>query len=157
MPGLASLGALTAIWQIEREIHHASGATDRMRGTAKFTRSGPRLIQDEEGWLETATGRFRATRRYVWTESAGRLDVFFDDMRPFHSVALNVACPEAVHLCPPDRYQVAYDFSAWPVWRSTWQVEGPRKDYRMQTVFRPDTGAGLLARGGDAVHKTSNT
>ncbi|MCG6883337.1 MAG: DUF6314 family protein [Silicimonas sp.] len=156
MAGLASLGALVAVWQMEREIHHTAGAVNRMTGTCKFTRSGPRLLQDEEGWLETASGRFRATRRYVWTESGGRLDVYFEDMRPFHSVPLNVATPGAVHLCDPDRYEVAYDFTAWPNWRSTWRVEGPRKDYRMETTFRPDTGPGLLARNGDAVHKSSN-
>ena len=67
----------------------------------------------------------------------GFLNVYFADMRPFHSVPLGVEAPEAVHLCPPDRYQVTYDFGAWPGWRSVWQVEGPMKDYVMTTDYSP--------------------
>lgn len=108
-----------------------------MQGTCTFTRSGPRLIQDERGFLETGEGRFEATRRYVWTEAQGRLDVHFDDMRPFHSIPLGVARPETTYLCPPDRYSVSYDFSRWPDWQSTWTVEGPRKSYVMTNRFSP--------------------
>lgn len=96
-----------------------------------------RLVQDETGHLETAGGRFEATRRYVWTENNGQLDVYFDDMRPFHSVPLGAERPETVHLCPPDRYHVAYDFSAWPAWKAVWTVEGPRKGYRMVSSYAP--------------------
>ena len=48
--------------------------------------------------------------------------------------------PRTVHLCAPDRYEVAYDFTAWPHWSATWTVEGPRKDYVMtsQTIRRSD-------------------
>ncbi|MEM7719719.1 MAG: DUF6314 family protein, partial [Pseudomonadota bacterium] len=52
--------------------------------------------------------------------------------------------PETVHLCPPDRYHVAYDFSSWPEWRTVWSVEGPRKTYRMSSHFAPDSEAPRL-------------
>ena len=95
------------------------------------------MIQEEAGVLETAQGRFEGTRRYVWSETKGRLDVYFEDMRPFHSVPLRVEAPQTTHLCPPDRYEVHYDFANWPEWQSVWYVEGPRKDYVMTNRFSP--------------------
>ncbi len=138
-PGPSSLWSFAGAWALERVIRHGDGRTDRLSGTCRFTRSGPRLLQDEDGWLETAEGRFQATRRYIRAEAGGRLDVHFDDMRPFHSIPLGEERPETVHLCPPDRYQVAYEFSDWPVWRTIWTVEGPRKSYQMESRFSPMT------------------
>lgn len=131
MAGLNTLWALIGQFRLERRIVHADGREDRLSGTCKFSRAGPRLIQAEAGALETTEGRFEATRRYVWSEDQGRLDVHFEDMRPFHSIPLGVDRPETTYLCPPDRYNVAYDFTGWPDWQSTWTVEGPRKDYVM--------------------------
>lgn len=137
MTGPASLWSFTGTWTLSRIITHAAGEADRFDGQANFTRAGPRLIQDETGVLTTRAGSFNATRRYVWAERAGRLEVSFDDMRPFHAIPLGELRPETVHLCDPDRYHVAYDFSDWPRWRSVWTVEGPRKDYVMDSTFVP--------------------
>lgn len=137
MAGIASLWALAGNWTLSREISHEDGRVDRLEGACTFKRSGPRLIQDEQGTLVTADGQFEATRRYIWREEGGRLDVFFADMRPFHSIPQNIDRPETTYLCPPDRYQVSYDFSQWPEWKSVWRVEGPRKDYTMTNVYSP--------------------
>ncbi|SLN30310.1 hypothetical protein ROJ8625_01363 [Roseivivax jejudonensis] len=75
------------------------------------------------------------TRSYLWREGAGSIEIAFDDGRPFHAIPLGLTSPEAVHLCDPDRYAVVYDFADWPVWGVTWEVSGPRKDYRMETLF----------------------
>ena len=135
--GPTSLWSLAGKWSLSREMIHSSGEVDRFEGNATFTRTGPRLIQDETGTLTTPSGSFTATRRYVWTERGGRLEVSFDDMRPFHTIPLGEVRPETVHLCDPDRYQVAYDFSDWPRWRTVWTVEGPRKDYVMKSRYLP--------------------
>lgn len=144
--GPGSLWSLTGVWRLRREIRHGDGRVDRLNGTATFTKSGPRLLQDEAGWLETAEGRFQASRRYVWAEAKGRLEMYFEDMRPFHTIPLGDDRPETVHLCPPDRYQVAYDFTGWPEWSTVWTVEGPRKRYVMESRFRPELGGARLAR-----------
>jgi len=39
------------------------------------------------------------------------------------------------HWCDPDQYDGQYDFSRWPEWRCIWQVRGPRKDYRMTSLY----------------------
>jgi len=140
MAGLTSLATLAGVWRLTRLITHAGGAENLFRGTASFRRSGPRLIEDEEGWLSLGDDRapLLATRRCIWTQEPGRLECAFGDMRPFHTVPLGVAQPETTFLCPPDRYEVAYDFSRLPLWRAVWQVEGPKKSYRMESEYRLD-------------------
>lgn len=152
--GPGSLWALAGRWSLDRTIRHGDGRVDRMTGDCTFTRTGPRLVQDEVGWLETTEGLFQATRRYIWAERGGWLDVHFADMRPFHTFPVGDSRPETVHLCPPDRYQVAYDFTEWPIWRTVWTVEGPRKDYCMESVFTPTSNSAELASDNAAVHKS---
>ncbi len=84
------------------------------------------------------------------------MEVSFADMRPFHSIPLGEINPEATHLCPPDRYHVAYDFCGWPNWQTIWTVEGPRKDYRMESRFTPKEVGGHLAEAHAAVHNSAN-
>ncbi|NNE87743.1 MAG: trigger factor [Silicimonas sp.] len=137
MTGLRSLWALEGHWRLSRMIRHGDGSENRLTGNAHFRRSGARLIQDEEGTLVMGNQTMKATRRYIWTAQKGRLDVFFDDMRPFHTVLLGVATHQTVHLCDPDRYEVLYDFTDWPRWSARWQVEGPKKNYVMTSTYAP--------------------
>ncbi|MBT8459406.1 MAG: trigger factor [Boseongicola sp.] len=137
MSGIASLAALEGRWSMAREIFHKDGRRDRFDGLCVFQRSGPRLVQDEDGMLVPDSGGppMKATRRYIWSAGAGRIDVAFEDMRPFHSVPFGVDHHETTYLCPPDRYQVSYDFKEFPNWLTVWSVEGPRKSYHMETRF----------------------
>ncbi|MEM6387167.1 MAG: DUF6314 family protein [Pseudomonadota bacterium] len=148
---LTSLSALVGSWNLSREITHHAEGTDRFLGTSRFVQAEAFVVQEDKGTLETKHGSFEATRRYIWTETDGRLDVFFDDMRPFHSVPLGALRPEATHLCPPDTYHVTYDFREWPRWRSVWRVEGPRKRYIMESLFTPH-----LASAETAGHNAPN-
>ncbi|MGI9389331.1 MAG: DUF6314 family protein [Boseongicola sp.] len=137
MSGLPSLAVLEGAWLLSRIILHEDGARDELEGEAKFHRSGPRLIHDEEGWLtsERAAAPMKAKRRYVWSVNGNRIDIAFEDMRPFHSIPIGAATPGTTYLCPPDRYEVQYDFQKFPEWSSTWIVEGPRKSYRMTSHY----------------------
>ncbi len=142
MTGLVALADLEGRWRLSRRIVHADGTEDRLDGTTLFRRDGSRLIQEEEGVLRLAQGALlRATRRYLWTGRPDRLEVGFEDGRPFHTVPLGVARPEASHLCPPDRYEVAYDVADMTEWRAVWRVSGPGKAYVMTSVLRPDPDA----------------
>ena len=104
MAGLVSLAALEGRWRLARRIVHADGSAAALEGTAVFRRAGLRLIQEEEGWLRLPPGGtpLRATRRYLWAAETGRLEVLFEDNRPFHTVPLGVARPATVFLCDPD-------------------------------------------------------
>ena len=121
-------------WWIARQITHADGQTATFSGEAVFSpNDAGELDYVEEGVLEMPGGhKMRATRRYLWTDG---LVVFFDDGRPFHTVP--VSGGSATHLCPPDTYDVTYEFGAWPNWRATWDVSGPKKSYRMTSEYSP--------------------
>lgn len=136
--GLTSLAALEGRWALSRRIVHADGSENAFEGFAVFRRSVGRLIQEEEGELsgQGLPVPVRATRRYLWIQDGRRLECLFGDGRPFHTVPLGAERPETTHLCDPDRYHVAYDFTEFPLWRSVWRVEGPRKDYRMTSAYR---------------------
>lgn len=134
----SSLAAFEGTWRLEKEITQADGPEGRFSGLARFTRSGPgTLVMEEDGTLVLGDAPpLAATRRYLWRERAGMIEVSFDDNRPFHAIPLSAERPEAIHLCQPDRYHVLYDFGSWPLWTATWQVEGPRKSYVMRSEFR---------------------
>lgn len=138
MAGLTSLGALEGRWVLRRVIRHDDGTENHFDGWATFARSGKRLICDEEGTLSGLPGQppIKATRRYIWLQEPGRIEVLFDDMRPFHTIPLGAAHPSTTYLCPPDRYEVSYDFTDLAQWHATWRVEGPKKSYTMESTFR---------------------
>ena len=135
--GLAGLTDLEGLWTLSRRIVHAGGEVNEFKGQATCSRDSERLILDEEGLLSGVSnvGTLRASRRYVFCEQAGQIAVFFHDMRPFHAIPLGVAHPEAHHDCPPDTYEVSYDFSNLNQWRAKWSVSGPRKSYVMSTRY----------------------
>ncbi|KHT44643.1 MULTISPECIES: DUF6314 family protein [Alteromonas] len=95
------------------------------------------LAYNEKGEVTAPNGSVMpAERRYIWQQpQTGMFEVLFDDERYFHT--FSASNPNAEHLCGDDNYIVRYDFSAWPVWRSTWQVKGPRKDYTMVSEYSP--------------------
>lgn len=135
MTGLPSIKALEGTWLLRRSIEHQDGRIDRFEGQAIFSEGERGLVQNESGQLTTEAGVFQASRRYIWCAKGEMIEVFFDDMRLFHSVQAGVEVHKAHHFCPPDDYRVKYDFSEWPHWSSTWTVVGPRKSYRMTTHF----------------------
>jgi hypothetical protein len=131
-PETRELADFAGAWRLSREILHASGATFGFEGWAHFRWDGTVLVQQEEGWLQPPGGPpMRAERRYLWR---GGLEVSFEDGRPFHIVPPRGG--RAEHSCPPDHYVVAYDFDRWPLWRSVWQVAGPRKAYEMISAYQ---------------------
>ena len=141
MAGLVSLEALEGRWRLSRVIRNADGSEATLEGVTVFRREGDGA-RAGGGGLADASGRgapLRATRRYLWAAGRRRgLEVRFEDGRPFHTVPLGVARPEAAHDCAPDVYRVAYDFADWPRWRAVWRVTGPRKDYVMTSDYAPE-------------------
>ena len=123
-------------WTIARTIEdRLTGLPGRFDGTATFVAEGGAVLYAETGQLTLGAGAaVMAERRYRWSEVDGRIAVHFADGRFFHS--FDPAGPAAAHWCDPDSYRVAYDFARWPDWSATWDVTGPRKDYRMVSAFR---------------------
>ena len=137
---IPSLNDFSGEWELTKEIQDYTGqSSGKFSGAARFTNHDDHTaLYHEGGTLELTTGQsMRAERRYRWLqESNGKVAVLFEDGRPFHLVDLNESSPSGHHFCDPDTYQVEYDFSDWPNWKSTWRVTGPRKDYIMHSEFR---------------------
>lgn len=136
MPGL---GDFAGVWRLDRRIDdRRAGVTGRFAGQAELTPAGAGLAYVERGLLVLGTAApMTAERRYLWAPGeGGRIAVSFADGRAFHSFDPGAGTAEAAHWCDPDAYRVSYDFTGWPVWRAVWEVRGPRKDYRMESLFR---------------------
>lgn len=125
-------------WRITRRIEDAkAGGTGVFEGMAVYAPDGDGLRYDEVGELRLPDGPgMKATRRYLWREGDGALEVFFEDGRDFHRIDLSAPVATAFHDCPPDWYEVSYNFTHWPEWRAIWRVRGPRKDYTMISDYR---------------------
>ena len=132
-----SLGDFEGVWRLERRIE------DHLAGQGAWFRGAASVSAEADGfatWVERGEMRYgdgapmQAERRYQWAQEGLQIAVYFEDGRFFHSFAPSNA-PKAEHWCDPDAYHVRYDFTAWPIWRATWRVQGPRKDYEMTTTF----------------------
>ena len=118
-------------WTLSRRIVHADGTRATFEGVAEWVPGDGGLWLTERGELriDDRPG-LQAAQRYLWTEG---LVVSFSDGRYFHTVPAGGG--RADHFCSPDMYVADYDFTAWPVFSTVWQVEGPRKSYRMESVY----------------------
>ena len=126
------------LWQMVRlVIDHRTGERGRFEAAVHLVPDGVGMTYHERGNL-LLRGRppMAAQRRYLWRPGgAGRIAVLFDDGRPFHDFDPADPAPAAVHACGEDVYQVRYDFARWPSWRATWNVEGPRKSYLLDSLY----------------------
>lgn len=117
-----------------------AGAQSRFEGQAALMTVGPETegeaIYRETGELIMESGRFAAERSYHWRTAGPLIEVLFSDGRAFHSFDPNAGGLASAHLCGEDWYRGGYDLSAWPEWSVTWDVDGPRKDYKSVTTFQ---------------------
>lgn len=138
------LGDFEGAWTVGRTIRDLGGGPHgRFAGRARFAPAPGGLLCEEAGILRLGGGPgLTAERRTLWREpEPGRIEVAFEDGRPFHGFAA-AGRAEAMHDCPPDTYRVRYDFTGWPRWTAAWRVTGPRKDYLSVTRYLPCEGAG---------------
>ncbi len=126
-------------WVLERRIKdRKTGDTAKFIGKACIAPAAQGAKYTETGVLTIGGSSVEAVRVYRWdVEDEGSISIYFEDGRFFHKIDPG-ECPAAAHDCAPDVYKGEYDFGQWPIWRLTWHVSGPRKDYTSVTVFRPD-------------------
>ncbi|MHA6323525.1 DUF6314 family protein [Roseivivax sp. CAU 1753] len=131
------------VWRFRRKITDRKlGQISQGRGTLRLTRDGDMLRYEEQVTLDMpGQPPIEGTRRYLWRACPRGIAVLFEDGRPFHVIGLPDRAPRDTHHCEPDIYTVSYDLGDWPLWSVTWEVSGPRKDYRMETLFVRDRSA----------------
>ena len=105
-------------------------------GWAAFQLDGEGLVYREEGRLWFGGAQGRATRRYLYRFAGpDRADVAFEDGRPFHRLCLSDGHCAVEHLCEQDLYRGFFEALGANTLRVRWQVEGPRKNYRLNTDY----------------------
>lgn len=128
-----TLEALEGAWQVTRRVWGHPGAA-RMTGEARFIPDGMGLTEEITGvMILPGAAPMQVTRRLLWRDEGG-IAIRFEDGRPF-------ARPGAGgrlwfgHDCPPDTYIGRITLGPGAHWRQSWRVRGPRKDYRMVTLY----------------------
>ena len=137
---LLGLSDFEGAWRLRREIFdRSSGSRIEFVGEARFQASGIETLSYLEEGLLTMPGQqpIVATRQYVWKKSDQQITVCYADGSYFHSFTPAGYSEGTQHVCGNDVYGVVYDFCEWPKWVFTWEVVGPRKDYRSVTVCEP--------------------
>jgi hypothetical protein len=135
-------------WSLHRRIEdQRAGQSAQLTGAVRLARDTTGLRYHEQGQLHIPGQQVMAsTRVYLWRpgstqsgspQSGSDVVVLFEDGRYFHTFSLTDPTPQASHFCEPDQYEVSYDFTLWPKWRSTWRVHGPRKTYTMISDYAP--------------------
>lgn len=112
-----------------------AGAETRFEGVAEIVADADGAVYREMGQLIVGDQQFEAERSYLWREQGPFIAVLFEDARPFHDFDPVAGGQATEHLCGQDMYRGGYDFSAWSCWSVTWDVVGPRKDYRSVTWY----------------------
>ncbi len=133
--GIATESWFRGRWQMVRIIENVSdGVIGEFWGACEFVAESGGLICREDGVLRFRGVDYASGRVSRWRfPGAGRIEVLYEDGRPFHDFAAEL--PEATHLCGEDLYRVSYEFGA-DTWLSRWDVAGPAKDYAMTTRYR---------------------
>lgn len=138
------LADFAGCWHLHRTIRPDGTAPGqmpaRLQGEAVW-RPAPRgLVCTESGLLHLpGQAPLRAERRYLWQDGPDGISVRFGDGRFFHRIPASGG--PVAHDCPPDRYDGGFDFSGWPdLFRVVWRVHGPRKGYRMDSLYRRPPG-----------------
>ena len=137
-PRVVKLRDFAGKWCLTRKIVQSNGDEFVFEGQANFTWQKSLLRYTETGMVTAPNGKkLQAERRYFWQQGESKqIDVYFEDNRYFHT--FSNAAPYAEHICGNDVYTVSYCLNRWPLWQSSWQVTGPRKDYRMISQYQPD-------------------
>jgi len=132
-----TLHSFAGTWSIARRIDDfAARRLATLDGTATLSPAPWGLAYVETGTLHIeGQAPMAASRAYRWALRAGKIEVLFDDGRPFHVFDPSADRSSATFHCGDDEYRVIYTFSRWPGWRSIWRVIGPRKDYRLETEY----------------------
>ena len=123
----------------------------RFLGEAEAIRSPDgRVTWLERGLLTLNTGeRLQAQRALIFDihGPARTLSLFHGD-GPTHGGLIHRFAFDGTHVandihdCPPDRYSARLRLLAPDHFQLTYEVEGPRKGYRMSTVYRKITSGG---------------
>lgn len=132
------------VWSVDRAVVDARARLEgHLRGTAQFEPAGDdRLAYVERGVLTFGGVDTPAGRRLLLQGVGGpSVEVLFGDGRPFYRFDLLDGRWSGEHACGDDTYTVTGRLLDTDRFEEVWCAVGPRKDYRLTTMFRR-TGPG---------------
>ncbi len=137
---------LRGVWKLQRRL----GTQGHMHGMACFQPWGPEVLYyQEKGTATFGNGKvLPAYRTYAYVYEQGIIAVHFWDQAQrqpagllhtlqFHSAQTTSQALVATgtHWCSDDIYKACYTFVNDNHFQLTYQVQGPQKDYTIQTHF----------------------
>ncbi|MCF2903507.1 DUF6314 family protein [Octadecabacter sp. CECT 8868] len=133
---MRTISDFLGVYKVTREIaDHRAEARSQFDGQAVIAATAEGATYRETGGLIVNGQRFEAERSYLWQQAGDRIWVSFEDGRAFHDFDPQSGGLASEHLCGEDMYRGGYEVSDWPLWSVTWNVKGPRKDYRSVTIY----------------------
>lgn len=129
---------LMGSWRIARRIYDArQGMVGRLAGSANFASASQGLMYDETGLLHFGSYRGEAARRYLFAfDRIHAASVHHADGSPFHWLDLSSGRDDIHHQCGEDHYRGRYRVLGRDQFVASWDVAGPRKRYRMATIYK---------------------
>ncbi|MBS0350149.1 MAG: hypothetical protein JSR33_02995 [Proteobacteria bacterium] len=147
MKGSQIFNNFKGVWKFERFISNEGS----VKGQATFAEIKPNVLKySETGVWIMADKNMEISRQYQYhyNPETDKIIVFFDENPPRLFYELNVAFAEAKtsvctiatgeHLCNKDTYKATYKFISSNQFTLFYQVNGPRKQYVIQTNFELD-------------------
>lgn len=128
-------------WTINRRVRDdLSGLTYRFLGSLNVSWQDESKQSDvevvETGVITFEHSTLNANRRSRWRQHGESIDVYYDTGLHFHDFHTREETCDVRHECGDDVYLGRYCFRNWPEWRLNWRVNGPKKGYRMVSVYR---------------------
>lgn len=121
-------------WQLVRIIENVTeGVIGEVWGQARFMPDGEGLACSESGVLRFGGHDFHTGRRSLWRFEDERIEVLYQDGRPFHDFLTRD--PIALQISGDARYRISYEFDRG-TWLARWEMTGPSETYRMDTRYR---------------------
>ena len=128
---------LRGLWHLTRRIE----GYGRMEGVAAFTQTSPEDLSYKEQGLHSLPdgGTLEFFQNYIYRLEREGLFARFADLRPFHGLQLypdgSALKTASMHLCGADIYRGEYVFEEDNRFSLRWDVQGPKKNYVIQTDY----------------------
>jgi hypothetical protein len=131
------LGAfLTGEWRLSRRIHDSLLALrGRLEGRASVAAVADGLLQIETGRLAFGDHVSDASQNYRIALDGEGARIFRADGSHFHDLDLSFGSARILHRCGNDLYRGRYRVLGADRYCVVWRVTGPRKDYRMASLY----------------------
>ena len=129
---------LAGPWRITRRVRDVrQNLTGKLAGNANFAPAPQGLAYDETGLLRFGHYEGETARRYLFAfDRPDAAHVHHADGSLFHPLNLSAGLDNIEHQCGEDHYRGRYRV----LWRDrfavSWDVSGPRKRYRMSTLYK---------------------